>query len=88
MATKKVINGVVCVYVHGMWIDEKKAPARRAFFESVRENQLVREEKAERDIMERCARTGESPSEIRREMRTEMHAAMEAAGFGVRHRAI
>ena len=87
MAEKRVINGVVCEYVEGMWIDEKKAPMRRAFLADSREQNLVREARREEEIMERCARTGETPDEVRRELRTELHVAMENAGLGTRKRA-
>lgn len=81
-------RGEEMVLVGNMWIEASKAPARQAFLDRISENQLIREEKLEKDIMERAARTGETPGMIRREMRTEMHAAMESAGFGIRHRAI
>jgi len=76
------------VWVEGMLIAESKAPARRALLDSWRKNAIERGEKAEVEIMERAAKTGETPDMIRREMRTEMHIAMENAGLGVRHRAL
>ena len=80
-------RGEEMVLVGNMWIEVSKAPARRALLSAWHENAVEREKETERDIMERAARTGETPDMIRREMRTEMHAAMESAGFGVSHRA-
>ena len=79
-------NGEEMILVENMWIEVSKAPARRAYLNSRRENQAIREEKLEKDIMERAARTGETPDQIRQEMRTENMIAMEAAGFGTSRR--
>lgn len=79
--------GEEMVLVCGMWIEVSKAPARMALLRSWHENAVEREKEAERDIMERAARTGETPDMIRRELRTEMHTAMVNAGFGISHHA-
>lgn len=83
----KVINGKECELVEGQWIEVSKAAGRRAFFASCREQNAIREAEQEQAIMERSARTGETPDEIRRELRTEAQISMENAGFGIRHRA-
>ena len=76
------------ILVEGMWIAESKADMRRAVKEAERQLQAHRAQEHENEIMERAARTGESPDVIRRQLRTEAHIAMENAGLGMRHRAL